>query len=383
MNMISKIFFATLIISLYAAQPVWAAAPPHPAKKPVEVEIKATLPEQKPGADAKDEAAAFAADAQKEALEETELPAYPDGALKSLGFPKTYVTEESDTLLDIARHFDFGYVEMRAANAAIDPWAPGPETEITLPNFHLLPRVAQKGIVVNLAEMRLYYFYDRSADPLTMPIGIGREGLQTPMGETTVIRKQANPVWFPTERMLEEKPYLPKAVKPGPENPLGNRALYLGWPTVLIHGTNKPWSIGRRVSSGCMRMYPDDIEKLYDRVPVGTKVTVINQPVKIAWLKDGLYLQVHPTKIQSYQLETGDIETQAPLTDKMRALITKEAGAASGAIDWKRVEQAFLKRTGIPVMIVPALEKESGAGSEITPKKESSVIPDDAFSGRI
>lgn len=324
------------------------------------------------------EGEAFSADAQK--TEETDLPDYPPGAIKSAGKPATYITGESDTLLDVARFFDFGYVELRAANPELDPWAPEPETEIILPGYDLLPRAKQEGIVVNLSEMRLYYFDAKDSPPLSVPIGIGREGLQTPTGETTVIRKTAGPTWFPTERMLEEKPYLPKAVPPGPANPLGTHALYLGWPTFLIHGANKPWSIGRRVSSGCMRLYPDDIKKIFALVPVGTKVTVVDQPVKIAWLKDGLYLQVHPTKIQSYELENGDIETPEPMTEKMRAFITKEAGAAAEAIDWPQAEAAFLERKGIPVMILPALIEEKKPEHKV---EKTPPVPANEFENRL
>ena len=354
-------------------------AAPLPAATAGEIK-EGDVPLTPAGADA--EGAEFAADAQKSLEAEADLPDYPSGAIKSTGKPATYTTGESDTLLDVARFFDFGYVELRAANSALDPWAPEPGTEIVLPGFDLLPRAPQKGIVVNLSEMRLYYFKDEGRDPISVPIGIGREGLQTPTGETTVIRKQAGPTWFPTERMLEEKPYLPKSVPPGPANPLGTHALYLGWPTFLIHGANKPWSIGRRVSSGCMRLYPDDIKKIFDMVPVGTKVTVVDQPVKLAWLKEGLYLEVHPAKVQSYELENGDIETPLPVTDKMRAFITKEAGAAASALDWKLIEAAFLERKGVPVMIVPVLgPKKEDAPPMQTGKTKS--LPAGEFENRI
>ncbi|MBW7909978.1 MAG: L,D-transpeptidase family protein, partial [Alphaproteobacteria bacterium] len=179
--------------------------------------------------------------------EEGSLPDYPIGARIAMGKETTYIAGEEDTFLDIARHYSVGYVEMRAANPEIDPWAPPPGKPVIIPGFQLLPRARQQGIVVNLAKMRLYYFRDPGREPITYPIGIGSEGLDTPTGVTKVVRKTAGPSWYPTERMREAKPWLPRMVSPGISNPLGTHALYLGWPTFLIHGSNKPWGIGRRV----------------------------------------------------------------------------------------------------------------------------------------
>ncbi len=176
--------------------------------------------------------------------ESYDLPAYPAGARVSMGTLQTYKFGEEDTMLDVARHFNLGFVELRAANLSVDPWAPLPGSEIVIPNFRLLPRAPQEGIVVNLAEMRMYYFRKPGQEPETYPIGIGRDGLATPEGETKVERKVAGPSWFPTDRMRVEKPWLPKEIKAGASNPLGTHALYLGWPTFLIHGSNKPWAIG-------------------------------------------------------------------------------------------------------------------------------------------
>ena len=152
---------------------------------------------------------------------------------------------------------------MVAANPGIDPWVPGEGTEINLPTVHLMPDLADadpEGIVVNLAEMRLYFFEKPGGVPQSFPIGIGRDGLNTPTGTTEVVAKRKNPTWRPTKRMRDEDPELPEVVPPGEDNPLGTRALYLGWPQYLIHGTNKPHGVGRRVSSGCVRLYPEDVE---------------------------------------------------------------------------------------------------------------------------
>lgn len=282
------------------------------------------------------------------------LPEYPLGARIAIGKVKSYEVQEEDTFLDIARHFGLGYVELRAANPGVDPWAPTPGESIVIPTFNLLPRARQEGIVVNLGEMRMFYFKNPGQEPLTFPLGIGREGLATPTGETRVIRKAAGPSWFPTERMRKEKPWLPESIPPGPSNPLGTHALYLGWPTFLIHGSNKPWGIGRRVSSGCMRMYPEDIVEVFNMVPAGTKVTVVDQPVLVGWLDDGLYLEANPSKTQSNEIEIEGRHTVKPLTDELRETIIREAGPAAHRIDWSEVEKIVRERKGLPFLIASA-----------------------------
>lgn len=296
--------------------------------------------------------------------EEVTLPEYPLGARIAMGEDKIYKVGEEDTFLDIARHFGIGYVELRAANPDIDPWAPTPGTEVLIPRFQLLPRARQTGIVVNLAKMRLYYFRYPGREPITHPIGIGQEGLATPTGDTKIVRKNANPSWYPTARMREAKPWLPQRIPPGPANPLGTHALYLGWPTFLIHGSNKPWGIGRRVSSGCMRMYPEDIVSLFDQVPTGTPVTVVDQPILIGWLDDGLYLEANPTQTQSIEIENSAEITPKPLNKKMRAMITEAAGVAASHINWSVVEKTILERRGVPVRIATAKGEKTAAPSE-------------------
>ena len=214
--------------------------------------------------------------------------------------------------------------------------------------------------MVNLAKMRLYYFRDPGKEPITHPIGIGQEGLATPTGQTKIVRKAVGPSWYPTARMREAKPWLPQRIPTGPANPLGSHALYLGWPTFLIHGSNKPWGIGRRVSSGCMRMYPEDIVSLFDQVPTGTPVTIVDQPILVGWLDDGLYLEANPTQTQSIEIENSADITPKPLNKKMRAMITEAAGVAADHIDWSVVEKTVRERRGIPVRIATAKgEKKS------------------------
>jgi L,D-transpeptidase ErfK/SrfK len=206
---------------------------------------------------------------------------------------------EHDTLSDVARRFNVGYDEIVRANPGVDPWLPGVGREVVVPTQFVLPAAERKGIVVNLAAMRIYYF--PVAKPgekqvvYTHPIGIGKVGWSTPEGKTTVVAKEKNPVWRPTASILEEHRKngdpLPAVVPAGPDNPLGHRKLTLGWATYLIHGTNKPYGVGMRTSHGCIRMYPEDVEVLYEMVGRGTQVTVVNQPYVFGWHDGQLYLQ--------------------------------------------------------------------------------------------
>lgn len=273
------------------------------------------------------------------------------GAIVTVGEMQTYTVGEEDTLLDIAEKFNLGFVELRAANPLVDPWFPLPGTEVTVPAQHLLPFARQDGIIINLGEMRLYVFEKDGAPPKSYPIGIGREGLSTPMGETTIARKAKNPPWYPTPRMREENPNLPEIVPAGPENPLGDYALYLGWPTFLMHGTNKPWGIGRRVSSGCIRMYPDNIKYLYNTVPAGTPVTVIDQPVKLSWIEEHLYLEAHPSREQADKIEDAGGLPVFDVPDRFMRVVLAQAGPEAERLDWRVIRAALKARNGYPVRI--------------------------------
>ena len=268
----------------------------------------------------------------------------------AIGAMETYTAREGDTLTHIALGQGFGFVELRAANPDLDPWALPPGVEVVLPARHILPDAPREGIVINLAEMRLYAF--TGPEPLTFPIGIGREGLDTPLGSTHVRAKAAGPTWRPTERMRAEDPTLPEVVPPGPDNPLGTHALYLGWPQYAIHGTAKPFGIGRRVSSGCIRLSPPDIPVLFEAVPVGAPVVVVDQPVKSAWLDGALYMEVSPTVEQTSALADGQA-TGEPVALDGAALARLQALAAEhGAeIDWAAVRGALRAARGVPTPV--------------------------------
>lgn len=267
-----------------------------------------------------------------------------------VGEPGFYTTVAGDTLLDVARDRDLGYTELMAANPGVDPWLPGDGRRVLLPGSFILPVISRPGIVINLASQRIFYFPSQSARVLTFPIGIGKEGFHTPQGETVILRKARNPVWKPPPSIRLERPELPAVIPPGPDNPLGAFALYLGWPRFLIHGTNRPYGVGRAVSHGCIRLYPEDIELLFTEVPLGTRVRVISQETIVAWENDRLLLQIYPNKPQSLELEIANRFTpQKP--DDFVAQITAASGAGEVEIDWDVAERAALERSGMIVEI--------------------------------
>lgn len=298
--------------------------------------------------------------------------------IQSIGQMEEYETvKEDDTLIEIAYREDIGYVELRAANPELDPWLPGEGKTVLLPKQHLLPDGPRSGIVINLGEMRLYHYKKPGQAPISYPLGIGREGLDTPMGGTTIVSKRVAPTWIPTPRMRKEHPELPAVVGPGPDNPLGPMALYLGWPEYRIHGTNRPWGIGRRVSSGCLRMYNQDIKKLYNEVPVGTKVTVIDQPVKTAWIDGVFYIEAHPNAAQADEIEHSGGRPDYDISEAEIAAVMKEAEGHADKIDWSKVRKALRYRPGYPMAVTREVKdmKPADKSSEIqqVEKKKSDV----------
>jgi L,D-transpeptidase ErfK/SrfK len=273
-----------------------------------------------------------------------------------VGAMQTTTAHYETTLADLAYLHNLGFIELAAANQDVDPWFPGEGTRITLPKQHVLPDGPRKGIIINLAEPRLYYFpADKPGTVETYPIGIGREGLDTPTGETYVSRKRKNPAWRPTKEARKADPSLPAVIRAGPENPLGAYALDLGWPLYLIHGTNNVWGIGRRVSRGCIRMYPNDIQTLYDRVPPRTDVLVVEQPLKFGWKGDTFYMEAHTTTKQAAQLEkTGSFEPDPDL--KLKERVRKALGERTAQLDWDKIRKAVERRRGYPVAIGKAVE---------------------------
>ncbi len=267
-----------------------------------------------------------------------------------VGEEESIILRQGDTLLDLAVSENLGYVELLLANPGVDPWIPAAGTRLLLPKRHLLPAAPPTGIVINLPEFRLYYFLPEGGEVLTFPIGIGRTAHETPSGQTRIVKKRANPTWIPTASARRDDPDLPEAVPPGPDNPLGAHALNLGWPRYVIHGTNRPYGIGRRVSRGCIRLYPDDIAALFAAVEPGTEVTILNQQVKTGWVDGELYLEVHPTALQSDALAaTGRLTPYDP--PETTALVLEAAKGQAARLNWSVIRRVTQERRGIPVRI--------------------------------
>jgi L,D-transpeptidase ErfK/SrfK len=218
-----------------------------------------------------------------------------------VGAPQVVFTREQDTFSDLAREYGLGYDELLAANPGVDPWLPGDNTPVLLPTQYVLPDVPRQGVVLNIASKRLFYFPPvADGEPQvvrTYPIGIGRVGWETPLGDATVIAKATDPHWYVPASVRKEHAEmgnpLPSVVPPGPENPLGAHVLKLDMPGYLIHGTNQPYGVGMRVSHGCVRLYPENIELLYSLVDIGEKVTIVNEPYLVGTLRGEAYFEGH------------------------------------------------------------------------------------------
>lgn len=240
-------------------------------------------------------------------------PLPPTGS-RLIGELEDYFIQQDEYLELVGKHTQIGFLALLEANPGVDPYLPKPGTRLTLPTQMLLPDVPREGIVINLPELRLYYFPKGKQEVIVLPIGIGDIGRETPEMTTTIIEKTPDPSWVPgpmvRKSWLEQQGItLPAVVPPGPDNPLGKFAMRLGYGKrdYLIHGTNKDFGVGLRVSAGCIRLRPDDIESLFKMVPIGTPVRVINQPVKVAIEPDGRrWLEVHsPLSRTEEEMEQG------------------------------------------------------------------------------
>ncbi|HEX6998488.1 MAG TPA: L,D-transpeptidase family protein [Gammaproteobacteria bacterium] len=267
--------------------------------------------------------------------------------LEVIGEPRVIAARYEDTFVKLAREHNVGYEALRRANPDVDAWLPGEGTPIIIPSRLVLPRAPREGIVVNVAELRLYYFPDGpSGRVFTYPISIGRMDWSTPLGVTTVTGKVRNPTWYPPESIRAEHAErgdpLPRVVPPGPDNPLGKHALRLGLPGYLIHGTNRPAGVGMRVTHGCIRMFPEDIEALFAMVPVGTKVRIVNQPYKLGWGDDGLYLEAHPPLAEQVQKAEW-----APATELTRVYVAATQ-TRTVEVAWDVAERVLQEARGLP-----------------------------------
>lgn len=260
------------------------------------------------------------------------------------------VPEGKHTLEDIAAQFQLGLSNLMEANPGVDPFLPKPGSQLLIPHQLILPNAPREGIVINVAEMRLYYYPKGKKTVEVLPIGIGQIGKDTPENwVTSVQRKRANPTWTPTPRIRKEYAakgeILPAVWPAGPDNPMGLYALYIG-NLYAIHGTNASFGIGLRVSQGCVRLRHEDIEHLFKTVPVGTRVQFVNQPIKATEEPDGKrYLAVH----QPLSRTIAEFESNEPVAISLPKDIVKFIAKAD--TDSSVIKKLLDERTGVPTII--------------------------------
>jgi len=249
-----------------------------------------------------------------------------------------------DTLAGVAQKYQVGYQELLDANPGVDPWIPGEGTVIKMPTAYLLPDAPRDGLVINVAEYRLYYYPKGGQRVITYPVGVGREEYQTPLLKTKVTGRIENPSWTPTADARREHAemgdILPHVVPPGPDNPLGNLAIQLAEPGYFIHGTNKPFGVGQMVSHGCIRLYDPHIATLAEMVPSGTPVYIVNQPVKVGWRGADLYIESH----RELYAESDRVLFEQVIE---KAVAKRQENTAS--VDWRHLDNVLQDMTGVPV----------------------------------
>ncbi|MCB1710427.1 MAG: L,D-transpeptidase family protein [Halioglobus sp.] len=262
--------------------------------------------------------------------------------------------QHEDTLLDIARRYDIGQEQITRANPDVDRWLPGDGTPVIIPTRYILPAAPREGLVLNVPEMRLYYYPKPKPGEVpvvkTFPVGIGRQDWGTPLGLTKVVGKKKDPTWTPPASIRKEHEEngdpLPAVVPAGPNNPLGQYAMRLGigGGSYLIHGTNKAFGVGMRASHGCIRMMPEDIEYLFGQIEVGTPVRIVSETAKVGWFGGKLYLEIHEP------LEEDRIGRASLLNNALR-LIDDAQASRLVELDEEAISRALTERTGMPVAI--------------------------------
>lgn len=263
-----------------------------------------------------------------------------------IGSPRTYTVQGKDTLLDIARYFDLGYNEIVGAYPDVDPWLPPPGDELSIPTFWVLPKSGNAGVVVNIPEMRLYYFppIDRKINNrivITLPVGLGREDWPTPRAKFKIQGKTPNPVWVIPESIkkerIQEKGWSEDFIPAGsPDNPMGKYRIDLTLPLYKIHDTNNPWAVGRLVTHGCIRLYPEDIAQFFDVIRIGVPGEFVYQPVKVGMLYGKVYVEVHE-----------DIYSLVPDYWEEAQRVIRESGWED-AVDQTLVMKALMAKSGVP-----------------------------------
>lgn len=277
----------------------------------------------------------------------------PEPGNDLVGETHTVTTSAEDTLVDLAERYRLGYNLLRSANPDVDAWLPGEGTPVLLARHAILPDAPREGIVVNVAEMRLYHYGAASKDEEgkvgVYSISVGRGEWSTPITQTRLTGKVKDPVWYPPESIRAEHAargdVLPRQVPAGPDNPLGQHLLMLGIPSYFIHGTNRKYGIGMQVTHGCIRMFPVDIAELYGNTSNNIPVTIVNQTIKAGWQDGQLYLEIHPA------LEGSDSAGPPGMTAVVRKLIAATRDFPQTEIDWDKVEMVAAEANGLPIAV--------------------------------
>lgn len=266
-----------------------------------------------------------------------------------------HTIQDGDNFLALAQTFRVGFEELVDANSDVDPWIPKQDEQIIIPTQYVLPNVEREGIIINLAELRMYHFHPADGDigtVSTYPISIGKGGQwETPLTFTRITSKTKKPNWYPPESIRKEHEEnndpLPKIVPPGPDNPLGDYKMSLALSGYLIHGTNVPEGIGMRVTHGCIRLHPSGIEKLFHDVEVNTKVTIVNQPYKVGWRDNKLYVETHS------EIEEQEQAVSRNLTEFVQLVVaqTKEHEKDGYEILWERGYEEAREKRGVPFLM--------------------------------
>jgi L,D-transpeptidase ErfK/SrfK len=263
-----------------------------------------------------------------------------------VGQVQNTVTNQGDNVVSIAKQFDLGYNAIESANPQLQMEGDFPAgSNVQIPTQHLLPNLPRKGIVINLPEMRMYYFPKGSGEVLTYPIGIGKIGKTIPITLTSVARKTKDPIWMPPEDIrefnLKQGVVLPRIMPAGPDNPLGPFAIYTRIPTYLMHSTPFPESIGKRASFGCIRMYESDIQNFFPSINSGIPIAIINSPVKVGWQDEHLYVEAHKP------LEEHD-QSAASLAGMVSMVSDVTKNSADTLVDWQMLAFVAKAKDGVP-----------------------------------
>jgi len=265
-----------------------------------------------------------------------------------VGHIQTAHVQPGESLGDIGRTHNMGVYDMIEANPHLDPWTPMAGAEVIIPAQFVLPSGPREGIVLNLAEMRLYYYHADAPLVTTFPIGIGKKGWTTPLGQTVIVKKQVDPIWYPPVSIREEHAergeHLPLVVPAGPDNPLGQYVLRSGFSGILLHANNRIGGAGVRSSHGCIHLLPEDIKNLYDMVSVGTKIRIIHEPFKLGWKNNSLYLEAHQPLSESKYQETANLSY-------LKDLISAVIGRNYHAVNWASMQEVVDQSAGYPVKI--------------------------------